>query len=103
MVHLRHKQIKKRYRDAHIAKDLEARAWADPLEVARQEGEQEEKDSPDAVNNKAQAKRKVNASKGHKLSGGTIYNQFYRTNAETSPMKALAPNLESQIDKLEKI
>lgn len=33
LLHLRHKQIKKRYRDSNVAKDLETRAWADPAEV----------------------------------------------------------------------
>lgn len=33
LLHLRHKQIKKRYRDSNVAKDLETRAWADPVEV----------------------------------------------------------------------
>ena len=42
-------------------------------------------------------------NRGHKLSGGTLYNQFYRTNSEISPMRDLAVNLDSQIEKLEQI
>lgn len=33
LLHLRQKQIKKRYRDSNVAKDLETMAWADPAEV----------------------------------------------------------------------
>ena len=31
LLHLKFKNIKKRYRDPHISKDLETRAWADPV------------------------------------------------------------------------
>lgn len=47
--------------------------------------------------------KKLSKETAHRLSGGTLYNHFYRTNAEASPMKQLAPNLDDQIEKLEQI
>lgn len=91
-LHLWSKQVKKRYRDSYVSKDLESKAWADPLAVGPPP-----KTAKDQTRNPPASKSLATKSAGNRTAGGTLFNQFYRPNRETSPMKPLAPNLDSQI------
>ena len=75
------KQVKKRYRDSHVSKDLESKAWADPLAVAQV------KSAKDQTHNPPTSKSLAAKTTGNRASGGTLFNQFYRSNIGTSPMK----------------
>lgn len=99
-LHMWSKQVKKRYRDSHVSKDLESRAWVDPVAVVAMKSAKDQTRNPPA--SKSQAAKSFHQG-GNRASGGTLFNQFYRPNKEMSPMKPLAPNLDSQIENLESI
>lgn len=63
ILHLKSKILKQRYRDTHISKDLESKAWADLNQVENQE------DKLSADNNY----RNIKSSK-KKIIKGTIFN-----------------------------
>uniref|UniRef100_A0A7S3CKE6 Uncharacterized protein n=1 Tax=Strombidium rassoulzadegani TaxID=1082188 RepID=A0A7S3CKE6_9SPIT len=104
-LHKKSQVVKKRVRDEDVAKDLSQRAWDEPPSAKARPPVSPPPRPEEPRSLDSQKQRRAGASKGPQPKEelhGTIYNQFYRFNPETKPMKPLPRNLESQIERLER-
>ena len=125
-LHLKSKVLKARYRDPHVPKDLDRRAWVDPPEkVGMNVLAPSQNNSLELIrtDNKASTQgfsRSKFKSQSHAhskdtfdaadqsnsmdpVARGTLFNHFYKPNPETAPMLSLPNNLDSQVQSLEKL